>query len=121
MSRNPILNDRAFQPQGGTALRERPTPAEEWEAAQRMGQGATAGQPATWSRTAPQGPIVIEGRTMSLGGVASATPRIFPFVLLRGRRAWTRVTGRSEPLVPDPAEPVGPGTLQRPGQPVGAL
>lgn len=121
MSRNPILNDRAFQPQGGTALRERPTPAEEWEAAQRMGQGATAGQQAAWSRTAPQGPIVIEGRTMSLGGVASATLLMFAFVLLGGWWGWTQVSERSNPLWPAPGEPEVLATLERPGVLWGAL
>jgi len=120
MSRNPILNDRAFQPGGGgTALRERPPRAQEGVAAQRMGAatGAAAGQAAAWSRAQPQGPggpIVTTGRTMSLGGVASATLLMFAFVLLGGWWGWTQVSETSS-FDPMTGETLTTATLDRPG------
>ena len=136
MSRNPILNDRAFEsPGGGTALRERPTPAQEWEAAQRGGAfgGMTAGQDTAWNQqqqetrpstpmgpTGPTGPIVTDGRTMSLGGVASATLLMFAFVLLGGWYGWTLVS-ESPNLGALPGEPEVVASLDSPGILIGAL
>ena len=132
MSRNPILNDRAFEsPGGGTALRERPTPAQEWEAAQRA--GTFGGAPDTaWNQQQqtrpsvpqgppPSGPIVTDGRTMSLGGVSSATLLMFAFVLLGGWYGWTLVSESPNPLFPAPGEPEVLATLDSPGWLFGAL
>lgn len=128
MSRNPILNDRAFEaPGGGTALRERPTPAQEWEAAQgAAGRGATVqgAQEAAWGRTqpsTPSGPIVTDGRTMSLGGVSSATLLMFAFILLGGWWGWTQVSESPNPFFPAPGEPEVIADLKSPGILIGAL
>lgn len=95
MSRNPILTDRAFESAGtGTATTTRPSPAEEWGAAQAAGAGAAAGQ-AAW--TAPQPgagvpPVVTTtGRTMTLGGVAAATLLMFAVLLVGGALGWSFV------------------------------
>jgi len=132
MSRNPILNDRAFEsPGGGTALRERPTPAQEWEAAQRGGafgagpdtawnQQQQQTRPSTPQGPPPSGPIVTDGRTMSLGGVSSATLLMFAFVLLGGWYGWTLVS-ESPNLNRLPGEPDVLATLDSPGLLFGAL
>lgn len=127
MSRNPILNDRAFEPAGGgTALRERPTPAQEWEAAQRGTLGQTAAQPqmtpptAPIEATGPQGPIVTAERTMSLGGVSSATFVMFAFLLLGGWWGWGQVT-ETPVRFPQPGEPSVVAELNSPGILFGAL
>ncbi len=92
MSRNPILTDKAFDPAGtDTMTRSGPSPAQEWEAAQR---GAAA-QNTAWNQptqAVPTGPIVTDGKVMTLGGVASATLVIFAFVLLGGAWGWSQVT-----------------------------
>ena len=52
MSRNPILTDKAFDPAqfGGTGVATQPSPAEEWEQAQRGGATtATADQALRWA------------------------------------------------------------------------
>ena len=133
MSRNPILNDRAFEsPGGGTALRERPSPAQEWEAAQRTG-GFGAGTHTAWNQQQqeqtrpstpqgppPSGPIVSDGRTMSLGGGSSATLLMFAFLLLGGWYGWTLVS-ESPNLTQLPGEPDVIATLDSPGILIGAL
>jgi uncharacterized YccA/Bax inhibitor family protein len=116
MSRNPILNDRAFDPGTGTALLDRPSPAQEWEAAQRSGQMGT--QEAVFAPgtqpEAPQGPIVTAGRTMSLGGVSSAGLLMFAFVLLGGAWGWSQVTETPNPFAA-PGEPDVLVNLNSPG------
>jgi uncharacterized YccA/Bax inhibitor family protein len=119
MSRNPILNDRAFEsPGGSTALRERPSPAQEWEAAQRG--GFQTAQPSTTPTGPPSGPIVTDGRTMSLGGVSSATLLMFAFVLLGGWYGWTLVTETANPFA-GPGQPTVTAELDSPGMLIGAL
>ncbi len=92
MSRNPILTDKAFDPSNtGTLARSGPSPTQEWEAAQT---GAAA-QNATWNQptaAAPTGPIVTDGKVMTLGGVSSATLVMFAFILLGAWFGWTQVT-----------------------------
>ncbi len=90
MSRNPILTDKAFEPAGATA-RSGPSPAQEWESA----QAGAAAQNAAWNQQpqmAPGGPIVTDGKVMTLGGVSAATLVIFAFVLLGGAWGWSQVT-----------------------------
>jgi uncharacterized YccA/Bax inhibitor family protein len=128
MSRNPILNDRAFElpGSGGTSLRERPSPADEWDSAQLAGSGQAAAQDAVFGRTQPSipsgptGPISITERTMSLGGVASATLLMFAFVLLGGLWGWSQVTERPNPFAA-PGEPDVFVELNSPGLLFGAL
>lgn len=114
MSRNPILNDRAFAPQPTRS------PAEEWQAAQQMGtaQGTAWGpqqqqqrqgwgqpqaEPQGWGQPQPQPyhapeqpqtapPHTFTGRTMSLGGVSSAALIIFAFLLVGAWFGWGQVT-----------------------------
>ena len=92
MSRNPILTDKAFDPAGtDTMARSGPSPAQEWEAAQR---GAAA-QNTAWNQptqAVPTGPIVTDGKVMTLGGVSSATLVMFAFILLGAWFGWTQVT-----------------------------
>lgn len=95
MSRNPILTDRAFQPAGtATTTPTRPSPAEEWDAAQAAGAGAAAGQ-AAWTTQQPGvgvPPVVTTGgRTMTLGGVAAATLLMFAVLLVGGALGWSFV------------------------------
>ena len=131
MSRNPILNDRAFGETGGggTALRQRPSSAQEWESAQRAGSFGTAGGAApdtAWNRqqqeapSGPTGPVITDGRTMSLGGVASATLLMFAFVLLGGWYGWTLVSERPNPVI-GLDQPEVLAELDRPGLFFGAL
>lgn len=125
MSRNPILNDRAFgvtDGGGGTALRERPSPLQEWEQAQRTGPSTAAGPDATWqTRSAPpQVPVATTDRTMSLGGVSSATLLMFAFILLGGWWGWTQVTETANQF-PQPGEPDVIADLKSPGLLIGAL
>lgn len=92
MSRNPILSDKAFDPSNtGTMTRSGPTPAQEWDAAQT----GSAAQNAAWNQQpqmAPGGPIVTDGKVMTLGGVSSATLVMFAFILLGAWFGWTQVT-----------------------------
>lgn len=102
MSRNPILTDRAFQSasSGGTATMDRPSPADEWNAAQAAGAGATAGA-AAWAAQPGVGvpPVATTtGRTMTLGGVAAATLLMFAVLLVGGALGWSFVDiGRAIP------------------------
>src|SRR5690606_7677553 len=102
MSRNPILTDRAFQSasSGGTATMDRPSPADEWNAAQAAGAGATAGA-AAWTAQPGVGvpPVATTtGRTMTLGGVAAATLLMFAVLLVGGALGWSFVDiGRAIP------------------------
>lgn len=114
MSRNPILNDRAFgTDQGGRS------PSEEWAAAQGRGLGASAAGGATtgWNRgaqppmtdqghRAPQpygapghtgsmssGPVVgASGKTMSLAGVSAAGLVMLVFVIVGAFIGWAQVS-----------------------------
>lgn len=131
MSRNPMLNDRAFglDGEGGTALRERPTPAQEWQAAQRGGwPGATtASQEATWEQArrtgplGPSGPVVTDSARMTVGGTASATLLMFGVLLVGAWWGWTQVTESPNPLRGRPGEPDVLADLDRPGILFGAL
>lgn len=92
MSRNPILTDKAFDPANtGTVARTGPTPSQEWDAA----QAGAAAQNTAWNQpaqTIPSGPIVTDGKVMTMGGVASATLVMFAFILLGGWYGWSQVT-----------------------------
>ena len=121
MSRNPVLNDKAFSPEsfgrGGTALGERPSPADEWAGAQRAG---TAGVDAGFAGGAPTGPIVTDGRTMSIGGVASSTLVMFAFLLLGGWYGWGQVT-EGTPAAQVDGTVVTPVSFDSPGLLIGAM
>lgn len=117
MSRNPILTDKAFEldRSGGTAVADRPSPAEEWSAA--AAAGSTAGADAAFGSqrppTGPGGPIVT-GRTMSMGGVVSATLLMFVGVLVGGAWGWTQVT-EGTPQTQLDGTVVTPVSLNSPG------
>ena len=85
MARNPILNDKAF---GGTATM--PSPAEEWEQAQRT--GAASADAVMGSGVVPVPQAATGGRVMTLGGVASATVLMFAFLLAGAAWGWNQVT-----------------------------
>lgn len=142
MSRNPILNDRAF----GTAGDGR-SPSEEWAAAQGGDAGSTFGSAASgaWQHSAPgasvgqpgigqpygagyqqptaAGPIVGAGTgsaTMTLAGVSSAGLIMFVFLVVGALFGWSQVTvsdiGRDEF-----GRVVQSANLQSPGILIGAL
>src|SRR6056297_1926518 len=121
MSRNPVLTDKAFSPEhfgrGGTVLDGRPSPADEWAGAQRAG---TAGVDAGFAGGTPSGPVVTDGRTMSLGGVASSTLVMFAFILLGGWWGWGQVTEGTPQVQPD-GTVVTPVSFDSPGLLIGAL
>lgn len=92
MSRNPILTDKAFDPArfGSTATATRPSPAEEWQAAQADQAAATAAAAGT-HRTVPPGPVTA-GRTMTIGGAAGATFLFLMVVCVGAVFGWMSVT-----------------------------
>ena len=93
MSRNPLLTDAAFDPNraGGTITANRPSPADEWQTAQAS--QAVASEATTASRgRVPSGPVTVTGRTMSMGGVASATFLFLMVVVLGAVFGWMTVT-----------------------------
>ena len=75
MSRNPLLTDRAFVPDG-------PSPAQEWATAQSGGLRSMSPHHAV--------PVAGQGR-MSLGGVAAATAVMFAVLLVTAAWGWTTV------------------------------
>lgn len=108
MSRNPILNDKAFGFEGTGR-----SPAQEWAAAQRDGVGTFAAGAADgiWDRAQQQplgaqpygqpyppatdGPIIgarTHTRTMTLGGVSAAGLTMFVFLILGAFYGWSQVT-----------------------------
>lgn len=94
MSRNPVLNDKAF---GEGTTDQRPTPSQEWDAAQATGAAQTGAavpnaMPPTQAPT-PSGPYAptTTGRVMTLGGVSSATLFMFAFLLIGGAWGWSQV------------------------------
>jgi len=93
MSRNPILTDKAFDEagSGGVAVAGGASPADEWQQAQNA-QAAQAGafQMGQQSQM-PTGPVVTDGKVMTLGGVASATLVMFAFLLFGGFFGWQMV------------------------------
>ena len=134
MSRNPILTDAAFDPShyGAAATATRQSPAQEWERAQGMGAGTTQAPPTptpgptpapgappppappTSGRPAPAaGPVVTDGRTMTMGGTALATLVLLLVTVLAGIYGWTTVT---ETPVANPVEgePTVTATLDQP-------
>ncbi len=111
MSRNPVLTDAAF---GGTTTQERPSPADEWRNAQSTGGTATAaGADAALSSRGPSVPTATTGRTMTIGGVASATLVMFAFLLVGAWYGWTLVT-ETPVLNPLPGEPSATVTIDSP-------
>lgn len=101
MSRNPILNDRAFG-QEAPGVGRAPSPAEEWANASRT---VTMGADATFAEASTHGPIVTSrGRVMSLGGVASASLLMFAVLLLGAWWGWTQVV-EHRVAFPAPGQP----------------
>ena len=123
MSRNPILTDKAFDPSNtGTVARSGPTPAQEWEAAQRgaAAQQTAWGQPTQQPPVPPSGPIITDGKVMTLGGVSSATLVMFAFILLGAWFGWTQVT-ETPILNPLPGGPTATADFDSPVLFFGAL
>lgn len=105
MSRNPILNDKAFE---GSPPLQGTSPADEWAEAQRRMAAGPAAQtpPQTFPpayRGAPQqnAPFppsyggtttATGGRVMTIGGVSAATLFMFVFILIAGAFGWSQVT-----------------------------
>lgn len=96
MSRNPILSDKAFDPANfgaGTAVADRPSPAQEWEQAQGAhGAAATGAMSAGMQAPPPAGPVVTTGRAMSIGGTAAATFLFLMVAVAAAAFGWTTVT-----------------------------
>ncbi len=118
MSRNPILTDKAFDPAnyGGTTQQPGLTPAQEWDRAQAAGAGQAAytqvpptqaAADAAMHSQVPAGPVVTDGRTMTIGGTALATLLLLLVAVLAGIYGWTTVsvtqTGLLDPSTGDPA------------------
>lgn len=102
MSRNPVLNDKAFT---ATTAATGPSPAQEWEDAKRSGAGPrSTGVP---HRVTPAGrhePLPAAGPAMSLGGVASATLVLFAVLLVGSWWGWSQVSETAVAL-PGPGQP----------------
>lgn len=115
MSRNPILTDKAFDPAnyGATAVATRPSPAQEWEQAQASQATQAASMTAGMESRAPTGPVVTEGRTMTLGGTAGATLLLLMVAVAAGVYGWTTVTV-TEVADPLPGEPTATAALDQP-------
>lgn len=107
MSRNPVLTDSAF---GSSGTNGQPSPADEWAAAQSS--VATAGADVGVTSAAPTMPTTT-GRTMSIGGVASATLVMFAVMLVGAWYGWTMVT-ETPILNPLPDGPTATATMDSP-------
>ncbi len=108
MSRNPVLTDSAFGASGTTG---RPSPADEWAAAQAAG-AASAAAPVSAPAT-PSIPTATVGRAMTIGGVASATLVMFAVLLVGAWYGWTLVT-ETPILNPLPDGPTATATIDSP-------
>lgn len=107
MSRNPILNDKAFGTDGAGL-----SPSEEWASAQAGGLGATAGgaSEAAWQRASTQsqqaqpyaqprpaqagGPVIGSAtghKTMTIGGVSAASLVMFVFLIIGAFVGWSQI------------------------------
>ncbi|MEI2698152.1 MAG: Bax inhibitor-1/YccA family protein [Microthrixaceae bacterium] len=115
MSRNPVLTDAAF---GATSTNSGPSPADEWAAAQAS--TAAAAPDAAFAAAPPSIPTVTTGRTMSIGGVASATLVMFAVLLVGAWYGWTLVT-ETPILNPLPDGPTATATIDSPLIVFGAL
>ncbi len=97
MSRNPILTDKAFQEagSGGVAVADGPSPADEWASAQGAASTTAAGAAGAFQAgqqaRVPSGPVVTDGKVMTMGGVASATLVMFAFLLAAAFFGWQSV------------------------------
>lgn len=96
MSRNPILTDKAFEEAGGgVAVADRPSPADEWASAQGAASTTAAGAAGAFQAgqqaQVPTGPVVTDGKVMTMGGVASATLVMFAFLLAAAFVGWQSV------------------------------
>lgn len=136
MSRNPILNDRAFGVDAGDR-----SPSEEWAAAQAGGLGRTtaggaaggwqrAAQPRTVDRRegpafqtgpAASGPVVTAGeKIMSLAGVSAAGLTMLVFIIVGAFIGWAQVSVTTS--APDEfGRTVQSATVNSPGILFGAL
>jgi uncharacterized YccA/Bax inhibitor family protein len=112
VSRNPILTDSAFDPAnfGGSSTATMPSPSQEWDSAQASQAASAGGAAAAGAMTTgmtgrmPSVPVTTGGRTMTMGGVASAT---FLFLMIVGVGAvfgWMSVT-ETKVLNPAPGQP----------------
>ncbi len=116
MSRNPLLNDRAFGVDANS-------PADEWRNAQAGGTGATAAGATTAAaadavmtgrRGAHLQQRATDGRVMTMGGVAAATGVLFGVLLVTAFFGWQSVTV-TQVGVDTAGQPVFSGT---PGSPL---
>ncbi|MCB1257442.1 MAG: Bax inhibitor-1/YccA family protein [Microthrixaceae bacterium] len=108
MSRNPILNDKAFGTDSAGL-----SPSEEWASAQAGGLGAAAGgaSEAAWQRASNQpqqaqpyaqprpaqsgGPVIgsVDGhKTMTVGGVSAASLVMFVFLIIGAFVGWAQIS-----------------------------
>ena len=123
MSRNPVLNDNAF---GESTTDQRPSPAQEWDAAQGAGAArAGAALPNALPPTqapAPGGPFTpaTGGKVMTLGGVSAATLFMFAFLLIGAAWGWGQVT-QGTPTIGLDGTSVTPVEFNSPGLLIGCL
>ncbi len=118
MSRNPILTDNAFDPSSfdRTQTQQGQSPAEEWQRAQGMSSQGTAAADARLQQPQDVGPVVTDGRTMSLGGVAGATFLFLMFILAGGWFGWQAVTETAIPAaLQEPDGPDATAAMDNPG------
>ncbi|MCZ7629750.1 MAG: Bax inhibitor-1/YccA family protein [Microthrixaceae bacterium] len=123
MSRNPILTDKAFDPAnhgGGTTTATLPSPAQEWERAQAGHATATGALDADLASHAPAGPVITDGRTMTIGGTAWATLLLLVVAAATGVYGWSTVT-ETPVLNPLPGDPTITASLDKPGMLIVAL
>ncbi|MEZ5239440.1 MAG: hypothetical protein R2716_11025 [Microthrixaceae bacterium] len=98
MSRNPILTDKAFDPARLRLHDHRCIARRGWQRRGRTPQASTGSVDARLEGGVPSGPVVTEGRTMTMGGTAWATLMLLAVAGAVGVYGWSTVTETPIPL-----------------------